>query len=346
MSNLMQFPNPRKIREEACAWIARIDAGLSADDKSALDKWLAASPQHVSVLLEMGKLWDEMDVMTELSELFPLNGYERRDHAPRSHRREWLAAAALGGVAVLAWWGIGHFRLPEGEASWQTMTADYETAVGEQKSVQLVDGTTVMLNTNTRVEVQFAHGERNVILARGEASFDVAHDSEHPFDVYAGKRVVHAVGTIFNVQLAANDDVEIAVTEGRIRVTRRDPSARESLTNMIDRLMSDRVITAGEAVVVKNDQSTVRELQPEDIDAKLAWQRGMLVFRGEPLDAVLREVGRYTTVDFELADRKLATLRVGGYFRVGEIDGLLMALQDNFNIRAERRGDHIILTAN
>jgi transmembrane sensor len=88
----------------------------------------------------------------------------------------------------------------------------------------------------------------------------------------------------------------------------------------------------------------VTRLTPTDIDVRLAWQRGMLIFRGERLETVLAEFGRYTTLHFVLADGKLAGVRVGGYFQAGDIDGLLTALRENFHIESEKvGGDSIVL---
>jgi transmembrane sensor len=72
------------------------------------------------------------------------------------------------------------------------------------------------------------------------------------------------------------------------------------------------------------------------MDARLAWQRGMLIFQGETLEVVLSEIDRYTNTDFLLADDSLRSVRIGGYFRAGDIDGLLIALRENFNIDSRR----------
>ena len=71
----------------------------------------------------------------------------------------------------------------------------------------------------------------------------------------------------------------------------------------------------------------------------------MLVFQGEPAETMLAEVGRYTTSEFMLADRELAQVRVAGYFRAGDIEGLLAAsrLRDNFRIESQLIGERVVL---
>lgn len=354
MSNVLEFRAPRKIHEEACAWIARIDAGLSAEDKEALDAWLAASSDHRKALLELSGLWDEMDILGELSELFPLKQPLKAPAERRGKRFAWgrasLVAAALSGVAMMALWSFDRDADEEAVGERLASAGRYETAVGQQSTVQLSDGSVLSMNTDTELLVRYSGTERAVVLTHGEATFDVANDAQRPFAVYAGRRVVQAVGTVFNVELSRGDGLEVSVTEGRVRVLRRSDgpvTGSYGLDSPGDgSLILDSVVGAGQAVTVEGGVSALRHLAPEDIDVELAWQRGMLIFRGERLDAVLQEFARYTTVDFELADEALKSVRVGGYFRAGEVDGLLLALRENFGIQSRRDGERILLLAN
>jgi transmembrane sensor len=345
MTRLAHFPSAKDVREEACAWVARIDAGLSQEDKKSLSAWLATSPSHAAALLQMSRLWDDMDIMAELADLFPL----RQQQAKWYRSPVALAAfsAAFACAAVLLGWLL--FGPISSENENGALTAEkFSTAVGEQLTVDLVDGTSLLLNTDSEIRVQYSDTYRKVILERGEVSFHVAHEPSRPFVVYVGDRVLEALGTIFNVELRANHDLEISVTEGRVRLSRTADGQSAGPVNALSypSVVPERIVVAGEEVIAKDEGSTIRKLEPEDIDVELAWQRGMLIFRGETLDAVLREVSRYTTVEFELADDSLASVRVGGYFRAGDIDGLLVVLQKNFDIRATRSGDHITLAAN
>jgi transmembrane sensor len=370
MSRLLQFPNPRKRRAEACAWIARIDAGLSDADRTALTKWLGESEQNVVSLLEMGQLWDEMDLMDELAELFPLKSAPIASPQPRRRYVPALALTGLASMALAGVWALLQFGgdLPLGaaldfehtQARSETLngtpaptslvladgTAIHETAIGGQGTVRLEDGTTVALNTNTRIAVRYSVAARVVMLERGEATFDVAHEPARPFDVHAGDRVVQAVGTVFNVQLGPDNEVEVAVTEGRVRVLRSVATRPDLVVDALEAMPIERVLLAGDAYFTSDSLNTLRKLEPEDLEVQLAWQRGMLIFRGEPLDEVLLEVSRYTTLEFQLADPELAEVKVGGYFRVGEIDRLLVALQENFGIQATQSGSRVILSTN
>jgi transmembrane sensor len=84
-------------------------------------------------------------------------------------------------------------------------------------------------------------------------------------------------------------------------------------------------------------------LQTSDLDADLSWQQGELIFRGESLETALREISRYTSYHFELADNQLKKLQIAGLFRTDDIDGLLAALEQNFAIDHQRIDNQTIL---
>lgn len=357
MDKVIRFPGRHRCVEEASVWIVRIDAGLSADDARELDEWLAASPDNAFALLEMGRLWDELEAVEELRMLLPAKQIQQAGHR---WSKAIPIALAICGLAFAGWWPRVDWSPSDEPARVSHERRIYQTDIGSRATERLPDGTTVELNTNTRMEVRYTASDRVIALDRGEATFKVAHDPSRPFYVFAGGRVVQALGTVFNVQLGPNNEVEVAVTEGRVQLLRRDTPiavpasvqetesrAAEVLPESVIRAAEpESVIRAGEMLVVDDSASTIKELLPEDIDITLAWQRGMLIFRGEPLAVVLEEVSRYTPVTFEVSDPQLSSINVGGYFPAGDVDRLIMDLQETFHVRVDRRGDHIVLRAN
>lgn len=236
-----------------------------------------------------------------------------------------------------------------------TLSESFQTNIGDQANERLPDGSVVKLNTDTELTVVYSTAERNVFLRRGEAHFDVAHDADHPFRVHVGNRIVEAIGTAFNVQVRPDGEIEVTVTEGSVKVTRAGmaptvpalPNVQAVAIDPLDAtLVEGQVAILDEAAAVGQAVAQIMRLEPVDLDIKLAWQRGMLVFQGEPLQQMLAEVGRYTTTEFILADAELAGVRVGGYFRTGDIDGLLVALRENFKIDSEiTTSNRIVLRA-
>ncbi len=336
MNNIRQFSSKEDIQEQACLWISRLDRGLKSDEKTELDAWLSESNAHRQALLDAASLWDDMSVLNELSGLFP-QPTSRQKKGNMSKTAVWGIAAtflvmaiAVGVVVQRTWLN----STPEFAAVMQKV----QTGVGEQKNVTLADGSKLHLNTNSVVTVDFSSTARNNVLLKGEAHFEVAHDKSRPFSVTAGNNTVTAVGTAFNMQYVDDNAFELVVTDGKVLVKDRfkASSSNESLFTKRPVAEEGLLMFAGEKATVQGKVEARESMSQNDIDDDLAWQQGMIVFKGEPLEAVLAEIGRYTPVRFNISDESLRKRRVAGYFKVGDIDGLLSALKSSFNINYEK----------
>tara|TARA_R110000824_G_scaffold336_1_gene1696 strand:- start:120763 stop:121806 length:1044 start_codon:yes stop_codon:yes gene_type:complete len=332
---VIKFPKRQadrdQILEQACGWLAKLDGnkGCSVELREQIKQWLAEDPDHVQALLQMAELWDQMSALSELSEIFPLEQKARRSFA-----KPGLLAAGLALFFIALVFAPGLFDetvdapLLAGEFS-------YSTQVGEQSEVDLPDGSEMILNTNTSINVIYSESERRIYLDHGEGLFKVAKNAARPFRVYAGSRIVEAVGTAFSVQHLENGSVEIVVTEGEVKVLPVDIEASEQS----QRGNGEFNMLAGNFAVTSNDIDLgaieLRRLEVSEIEAKLAWQHGMLLFEGEPLDEVLKEIGRYTTIQFDI-DNAINQIKVEGYFQASDIEGVLMALENNFNIAIDK----------
>ncbi|TWX53070.1 FecR family protein [Colwellia hornerae] len=221
-----------------------------------------------------------------------------------------------------------------------------QTGVGQQTRFSLSDGSRVKLNTNSLIQVSFSKNKRLLTLVKGEASFDVTKDKSRPFTVRVGERSFTALGTIFNIEKKSNKDMELVVTEGRVLITEpHQPIDKitKPLTTLTAEKLPGIVITSGEIATIKNSVYTANKRSSfEQIQRALAWQQGMLVFNGQPLDKALAEVSRYTTTKFEIIDKKLTKTKVSGYFKANDINGLLESLENNFNIQFEKVNNNTI----
>jgi transmembrane sensor len=334
-TTVVRFPSRQKAREEASLWLARMDRGLGEAERREIGAWLEEDALHEEALLALATLWDQTAVLSELAELFPLERPSRRRRAVRA----WALVGVVGACAVgaLTFFGIASYDRAPGAL------LAYETAVGGQSTIDLLDGSKVTLNTDSAIEVRFTDTERTVTLTRGESYFAVEPDPERPFRVHANGRIFEAVGTAFNVRIGLANDVKMMVTEGRVGVLARAPGVvRDARNRPAD---AEAIVDAGNLAIVDDGGVAIQALDPVQIEAQLSWQQGMLIFDGEPLESVLLEMGRYTSTEISV-DASLRDVRVGGYFRAGDVDGLLVALRENFDIEFTRTGDgRIILSA-
>ncbi|MCZ0953689.1 MAG: FecR domain-containing protein, partial [Rhodospirillaceae bacterium] len=233
-----------------------------------------------------------------------------------------------------------------------TTNGVYSTSIGEQRTTQLADGSTVMLNTNSRIQVDYSREYRDIQLLRGEAHFTVTESDVIPFRVFAANRRVEAVGTAFAVHLRESE-VEVTVSEGKVALVSHAPARADATTSgvaPVEALLG--TLEAGETVIVADSTSDagkedfIRRIELPNIDRLLAWREGLLAFSGESLETAVEEIGRYTTVNIEIPDPAVRAIRIGGQFPVGETDAMLSALEENFGLRVQRVSrDHVVLSA-
>ena len=341
MDKIVKFPDRARVREQAAQWLVQLDKGeLEQQQSTDFHLWLEQDPAHGRALVELARLWDQMGILAELSELFPLT---RSQHAAaggllRIPGRRVLAAAAA--VLLLQ---IDNIFPGSGAGPQQTLSRVYHTRVGEQINISLPDASRITLNTDSELQVAYTASQRNIRLRKGEAHFQVAHDASRPFMVFAGNGIVRAVGTAFNVHLR-DGNVEVMVTEGRVGIAsgiEDNEPLNEIATIPLKKFHT--TLSAGQAVEYgSNNIRLVQDVKPEIIQRKLSWEHGMLKFEGEPLDQVVREINRYTDTEIVITDPGIRKIRVGGYFKTGETESLLNVLKDNFDIAASRVNERLV----
>lgn len=339
MSNIRTFSSKNDIRLQACEWISKFDRGLTESEEQEFSAWVNISEAHRQNLFDMAKTWDDLSVLHQLNGLFPLHTSRNKGHKAFSYPVIRNIAASVIIVASLAWLFDAQFMLPKQNNALLALNA--QTKVGEDRVINLSDGSVVHLNTNSYVSVDFTENQRKITLVKGEAHFDVAHDELRPFVVNAGNRTVTAVGTAFNVQIGTSSDVELIVTDGKVLVKSNQDTDDVSITHPL--AGKGQLMTAGYKAIISKATLQQAAISKDQIQHDLAWQQGMLVFHGEPLAEALNEISRYTSIHFDLADEQVKQRRVAGYFKAGDIPGLLFALENNFNIVYTKRDEQTIV---
>ena len=342
------FPNLDKIEDQAADWVAEIDRGLSAKEQTALERWLAESEFHGEALVKCASMWDLLDVLKPISTLVPVNSELEGNQVQELTRRnfEKTRGSLIAASFLLLMGALIYTNLPfTGQVPIVKLVQDkpektlfkaqfYESTVGETSIVTLTDGSSLELNTDSEVVVRFTDSKRNIELLRGEVYFDVAKDASKPFEVKVGQDKVTAIGTAFSIDAGEPLDdrrslLEVVVTHGKVKVTSR-------------KTQLPIYLEPGQKAVARDDSFEVS--YDADPDATLAWRNGMLVFQGESLTEVIRELNRYTPLKFRLIDQELMSIPVGGLFKTGNLDQLLAVLENNFSVSSEIVGNEILLT--
>ena len=326
--NILNFPDRSPIEEEAARWVVRHGEGaLTPEDRAQFEAWKQASPLHADAFARLSGHWNDLDVLAALA--------DTPRETPVYRRPAVLAGIGVAAaVAFAVFVGAGQMFAPSAAPVQiaQTPGLDlYTTRVGDQEKITLSDGSVVTLNTASRIETRMNGQERSVRLLEGEAFFEVAHDPTRPFRVYAGDGMTVAVGTAFSVRLK-KDAVEVVVSEGKVAYSRvTDVPAPEPVA----------YVAAGEAASF-SENVVIEKVNEAEVDRKLSWREGKLVFAGDRLGSVVADIARYTDIHFDFASSDLADMRVGGVFQVGEVDDMLDAIETNFGLRVERTGDNVV----
>lgn len=342
MGKVHSFASKDAIREEACLWVSRIDRGLTHDEKAQLRLWASTSTTHANELKLAAEFWDETSVLQELSSLFPLQS------ADTETKNTWPLAMAVACSTVFIALILTFRPAPTQDVETTAVNQSkaptyYTTNIGENRSFTLPDGSVAHLNTDSKVSIDFTAKARRLNLLKGEAHFDVAHDASRPFSVEADTLNITAIGTAFNIALGG-EDVELLVTDGKVLITEQDVVLSSSDIELLKKPATGNerlIMSSGEKASLSINSVKHIEFEKEDISLaevqkELAWQQGMLVFQGEHLADVLEEIKRYNDISFELSDQSLSNLQVAGYFKAGDIEGLISTLESNFNIQHER----------
>jgi len=349
--NIIPLPSVEDIEEQAASWLTVLGReDVAAADIADFKKWLRQSDRHRDAFHALSDLWDDLEVLKELEDIAKAMNETREDIKANkpSRRNVFFAIAASIGVVFVG--GTSLFFAGEKQAG-LTHQAQFVTAVGEQRTIKLTDGSTVQMNTDSQIKVDFSAPVRNIRLLRGEAHFDVAKDTKRPFFVYAANGAVKAVGTAFTVRLRLNDAVEVTVEEGRVAlasvVSSPKGSTDQAMVGFIDESRpSIAELTAGQSAVFIEQVEKLAQMQQPEISRKLSWRQGMLAYAGDPLADVIADVSRYTDVTIEIADPSLKNMPIGGYFRVGEVNALLDSLELTFGLDVQHISKtHIRLSA-
>jgi transmembrane sensor len=339
-----------QIYEEATDWLVKHREGdLDPQEKAHFDAWLRESPQHVRAYLEMSAIWEDLPALgadwnPTASELIARSGKEdnvrplvgavrlsgkatdARHAAPASDSSRPQQSSRARVLVIAASFLIGIWGL----ATWYVLERNtYATDIGEQRSIVLSDGSTLELDSRSRVRIRYTEAQRHVDLLEGQAIFRVAPNTSRPFVVHSGITNVLAVGTQFDVYKKPAATI-VTVIDGRVQILARAPSstapnrsAATPLTSAASESGGNKAVllSAGEQVIMPADRpvrvangSPGGNPQPANVATATAWTQHNLVFESSALTEVAEEFNRYNRRPLVITDPVIATMRISGMF--------------------------------
>jgi len=347
------FPFPRRspfsgIHEIAAAYVLREQSGQNRiEDQQRLTEWVEANPEHLKAYEAARRICAVVAQNAAHPDIMAMRSAALSAQPPQRASHHRLIAAGLAASAV----GLGYLMLvqpqnparmpahvamapaaPAKETTISPNRAIYRTQTGERSSVALADGSAILLDTDSAVEVAYTDTERGVRLVRGQALFKVAKHQPLPFRVHAGSRIITAVGTEFDVRLCGSPDtptVRVALLEGAVNVTNANRISLETAS-----------MVAGE--VLQAAPSAPMRVRPGDPELLTSWRTGVLVFNDRRLGEAVEEMNRYTTHPIVLADESSRDLRVSGVFNTSDPEHFAETIAETFSLRLNRHQDGVV----
>lgn len=309
------------IELQAAHWLARRDGeAWSAAQQHELDAWINAATAHRIAFLRLSSVWQRAERLAEVLPAAPARG------AWLGRFSTWRIAVALLLACGAGW--LAASLGPVSSSPANGVPQHYATAIGESKTLALADGTRLTLNTGTGVRARVGGGTREVWLDSGEAFFDVAHDSAHPFIVDAGRSRITVVGTRFSVR-RDGANVSVVVAEGKVSVAQGD--------KQVTLVRNDVALASDERIVLS--QKT-----PAQVDNLLGWREGRLMLDELTLAQAAAQFNRYNRRQLVIADPALARMVIGGSFAPTNVDGFARLLQQGFGLQVRSGPDQIIIS--
>lgn len=322
MGRDMTGPNTRveTAELEAAAWHARLgEPRVSTQTIEDFFAW-RSKPENADAYRRVEAAWTESGRLAASPQIQA--ALDAALSSGPEHKRARSLPPSLLALAA----GLVIVALFYGSWVWQGARSGFETGVGEQRLVQLADGSSVQLDTDTRLQVRFSDGQRLVDLERGQALFTVVHDASRPFIVQADGTSVTAVGTVFDVRRDALG-VRVTLVSGAVDVARQGQGAPARLA-------------AGQQTSVTDKGVATRAV---DVAAAVGWTEGRIVFVDTPLNQAVAEVNRYLTRPVALAPGADGTVAVNGVFKAGDRDAFVSAASGALGLRATTRDDGSVL---
>jgi transmembrane sensor len=333
-----------EIAAEAAVWVARLHGpSRTRQMEQEFRAWQAGSPAHRVAFERCTDAWQDIPRIGLATAFEALAaGRAATGPAPKLRREaawRWITASAVAGtvavcaVLVLYWHGKN----------------DYSTDVGEQRLVVLDDGSRMLLNTDTRLRVDFAAAQRTVEVSGGEAFFDVAKDARRPFVVRVAGSEVVAVGTAFSVRYVpgghAADELAVTLVEGRVNVRPAGHGAGDALAPAQPVLMK-----AGDRLLLDRSSHAVAApatayVDRPNVEQVMAWKRSEAVFEDTSLADAVAEMNRYNRTPIVLLDGLAsAGLHVSGLYRTSDSAGFASAVASLHGLRLRETAGRLELT--
>jgi len=329
------------IDRAASEWTARLDnvRALEGTEEQAFRDWLDSDPRCRGALLRAQAVFLRSEAAGALGTAFnpadfadsdvsnappdPGSSAPRRSFISRREALKWTRGAAIAAVAASAI----SFSLPASGAV-------IRTAKGEMRRVPLEDGSSVLLNTDSAIRINYNSATRLVALLEGEAFFSVAANEQRPFVVQVDEQRLRTDNARFSLRKLDAEPVFLLVQQGEVRLPQALGAGAALAVGSNMRLTLPRSAPPHRPV----------EVRPQVLQRELAWRTGKLAFEGETLEQAANAFARYSDHRIVVRDQALAHETVTGLFAANDPVGFSRAVATSFGASVTTTPGGVVLT--
>ncbi len=318
-----------KIRDEAADWALHWlhddrNSGEHSEDHARFIEWLSTDKRNSQEYDRARQAWQ---IMTETAHLHSTGQTTKKLEANGRFTRlqSWFTAPFVRpAIAFGLLLGLALLWLPRLQTNVEMESQNYVTERGQIKNITLDDGTVVTLGAHSSIQVSFSDQKRQVVLASGDAFFDVSRDPQRPFWVMIKDTQVRVLGTRFDLHNGPKE-VRVAVEEGMVEIEHLPAQLPDNPALMVTDTGNTITLKAGEKVtVINNVFSEVQTILPDQLQG---WRSGRLEYQSASLAEVVADANRYSKKEISLQGEELGTLPVSTSYQVSQVDKMLKTLQ-------------------
>jgi len=314
----------------AAQWVVRAQGDAFGDaDILSLTEWLEADAAHARAFEDALMVWNQVEALRDSADTEPAAAVQVSDMSEFRSRVAarkapvWRSPGALAGMAAAV---AAAVIIPLVALKGAPVTT-YETHKGQRQTIALADGSTLQLNTDTRVSVQLSAHARTLVLDRGEVALKVVHDANRPLTLTAGDAQVSDLGTEFNVRRDA-DSVTVAVREGEVGLAGNGAAST--------------TLRRGDIAVHRSGVPGAT-LGHGDPDQAFAWQTAHAIYRDQPLSVVVKDLNRYFDKPI-VVDDQAGKLRLNAILTLDSEPLVVRRLQEFVPVQAKTTDSAIYLS--
>lgn len=311
-----ETPGPDPLLDEAIAWIVRLKTGEpTRADVEALEQWRGLSAAHEAAFKRAVRIHRDAGIVA--GRLTTPATAPRIVQSAAGRRRISRRFVLGGGLAAAAAAGYAVIQPPLGLwPSLQELSADFRTAKGEQRKVQVTPEVSLDLNTQTSIALRSQQGQPTIELISGEVLVNARRPASGPLVMLAAGGQIGASDAQFNAQCF---DAAVSVT---------------CLNGAVDVQHSGQSVRIGKGQQLSYTRAGIGPSVTVDPAQVTAWQSGLLIFRDRPLAAVVEEVNRYRPGKIVIVSAELRQRTVNGDFEIKKLDSFVTQVEQLFGAHA------------